>query len=705
MSYLVIDDFKLGMDRRRARIAGQLGALWTGVNGHITRGGDFERRKKFVLKHTLPVGTHGLAVVNNQLYTFGSIDTPSGLPAAIKYQKLAHTGSSSMKEILDWTSFDGKLYVVAEFENGDIYHYYNGSRVTAWDTVAAAVATSLSFPAARLAEKIDRLSQFVATSAGAVVTISSAIPGRPINVSVNTVNAGGGTGDQAITLTEIQPNVEDVAEVRATGTILITGGSPGSYIDSVTVNGIDQVIPTIPIFWPGSSADMAELLATRINSWPGLTDYTAQAVGASVVLTAAAGTGATPNGFVIAVSSTGITTSIANMAGGVTATEATAQVYTATLSGTLDMGDEWYITVSALPLDEGGTGPELLSPTLIATTTRGSGTGKTCLTFQKKIYTVVSSLMYFSKLSDPTDWSGTGSGFINMADQNEGSEPLTTVQEYQGKLAIFSANHIRVWTIDVDPTLNALAQTVPNTGTIAPQSVCPYGNIDVFYLATSGVRSLRARDSSNAPSVNDIGVAIDEFVQDFYDEVGDNQLRLARGIIEPRNGSYWLAIDDRIFVLSFFQGTKINAWTYYDIDEVEGYPIEELVTLEHRVYMRANRRIYLYGGEYHETYPDDGDSIAELSTPFFNAKSPATPKDLTGFDIGCEGVWDVAVLPDPANDAYETRIGKFYKPTYSKPRAGLQGTTAMFALKATCSKAGYARISNMAVHYESEKAE
>jgi len=704
VSYLVIDDFKLGMDRRRARVAGQLGALWTGVNGHITRGGDFERRKKFVNKHHLPVGTFGLAAVNNRLYTFGSIPEPSGMPAAIRYQRLTHPGTSDMREVLDWTSFDGKLYVVAEYEDGSIYHFYNGSRVTAWDAIAASVATSLSYPAQRLAEKLDRLSQITASAEGAVITISSAIPGRAFTISQSTTNAGAGTPDQAITLTEVQPNVVETAEVLATGEVLITGGSPGDSITSVTVDGVEQMLG-VPVLWAGSIADTAAALASNINSYPGLTEYTAQAIGASVRLTALAGTGATPNGYVVAVTASGITTATTNMTGGVTATEATAQVYTATLSGTLDQDDEWYITVAASAYSGGGLGSGILSPTRVSTTTRAAGTGKTCLTFQKKVYTITSSLLYFCKVQDPTDWSGTGAGFINMSDQNEGSEPLTAVQEYQGKLAVFSANHIRVWNIDVDPTLNSLAQTVPNTGTPSPRSVRPYGNIDVFYLSASGVRSLRARDSSNAPAVNDIGVAIDEFVQEYYDEVGDERLRLARGIIEPRNGRYWLALNKRIFVLSFFQGTKINAWTYYDVDEIGVDPIDELVTLEHKIYVRAGRYIYLYGGEYHDTYPDAGESIAELSLPFLNAKSPATHKKLTGFDIGCEGEWAVDLLPDPTNTDYETRVGTFTRATYSKPRAGLNGTTAMFALKATCSKAGYARISNMAVHYDGEKAE
>jgi len=166
-----------------------------------------------------------------------------------------------------------------------------------------------------------------------------------------------------------------------------------------------------------------------------------------------------------------------------------------------------------------------------------------------------------------------------------------------------------------------------------------------------------------------------------------------------------VGLENWIFVLAFFQGTKINAWAYYGVDEIGGGSIDEMVAMEHRVYLRSARAIYLYGGEYHTTYPDDGESIAELSPPFLTAKSPATPKDLTGFDIGCEGVWAVDLIPNPADDAYESRVGVFRRPTYSAGRAAMNGTTAMFALKATCSKAGFARISNMAVHYDSEKAE
>ena len=709
MSYLVIDDFKLGMDRRRSRVAGTLGALWLGINGHITRGGDFERRKKFVRSVALPASTIGLAVVDNHLHTFGSGPTPTGMPPNVQYERLQHPGTAQLEAILDWTAFDGELYAVAEFSNGDVYHYYNASRVTAWDTISAAVATSLAYPARRLAEKIDRNPYFSATASGAVITITASRAGTAFTVSASTVN-NLGTNDQAIALATIQANIEEGAEIAASTTVTITGGTsnPGTNrVASFTINGVD-ILDGATVDWQSSNAATAAALADAINAATSTPEYTASAVGPVVTISAANGTGSAPNGYPVVVGTGGdVTVSVSgNLAGGTDSATATAQVVTATLSGTLDLDDEWEIELTT---DVDGVS----TPYQFRTTTRAGGMGVTCLTFQQKVYSATASLLYYSTVQDPTSWSGTGSGFNNMADQNEGSEPLTAVQEYQGKLAIFSQNHIRVWTIDVDPDNNKLDQTVPNTGTPAPQSVVPYGNIDVFYLSRSGVRSLRARDSSNAPAVNDIGVAIDEFVQDYLDSyLNEQEVYDARAIIEPRDGRYWLALGRRIYVLSFFQGTKINAWTYYDLDDEipnngndPQATINDMVVLGRKVYLRAGDDILLYGGENGETYPDAGEAVTELHTPFLAAKSPATIKSLYGFDIGCEGEWAVDLLPNPARESVTIRAGVFNKPTFSQGAIVVQCPAAMFAVKAVCAKAGYARIANMAVHYRNAEAQ
>lgn len=710
MSYLVIDDFKLGMDRRRSRVAGTLGALWLGINGHITRGGDFERRKKFVLKTMLPASTVGLAVVNNRLYTFGSGPEPVGMPANVKYQRLEHPGTAQLTEVLDTTTFDGQLYAVALFSNGSIYHYYGGTRVEDWDTIAAAVADTLAAPARRLAELIDRNPYMEATAAGAVITITASRPGVPFTITKDTTNESGGTGDQDITLAEVQPNIVEGSEIRSSTVVTITGGSsnPGTnQITSLTINGVYVLgFPGTPVNWDSSNAATAAALADAINAAATTPEYTAEASGPAVTVYAVDGTGSTPNGYSVIVGTSGdVTTSVSgNMAGGTDSAMAQAQIWTATLSGTVDQDDEWEIEIAtAIDVDT----PELLTSYQFVTTTQAAGMGTTCLTFQQKIYSVTASLLYYSAVQDPTDWEGTGSGFNNMADQNEGSEPLTAVQEYQGKLAVFSQNHIRVWTIDVDPDNNKLDQTVPNSGTPAPQSVVPYGNIDVFYLSRSGVRSLRARDSSNAPAVNDIGVAIDEFVQEYLDDLNEERSHNSCAIIEPRDGRYWLAMGQRILVLSYFQGTKINAWTYYDLaDElgIANLTIEQMVVLGRKVYMRSNDFLFLYGDDNGVTYPGTDEAVAELHTQFLSAKTPATIKSIKGFDIGCEGEWAVDLLPNPAREDVDMRVGVFNKPSFSAGNIAVQCPSAMFAVKAVCARAGYGRIANMAIHYKPAEA-
>ncbi len=135
MGYLLINDFVGGVDRTRPRFALAPGTLYSGINGHITRGGDFEKRKAFVSNLVLPTGaTFGLAKTTAGLYTFGSGVTPPGMPAGITYMQLQHPSVSSlnMTELASWDLFNGQLYTIAKYENGDYRHFYNGVAVADW---------------------------------------------------------------------------------------------------------------------------------------------------------------------------------------------------------------------------------------------------------------------------------------------------------------------------------------------------------------------------------------------------------------------------------------------------------------------------------------------------------------------------------------------------------------------------------------------
>src|SRR3546814_6273908 len=109
------------------------------------------------------------------------------------------------------------------------------------------------------------------------------------------------------------------------------------------------------------------------------------------------------------------------------------------------------------------------------------------------------SLAYFCAVDNPTQWgSGVGSGLLNVSTQSGGSDQLTALGIYQNNLAIFARRAIQIEYVDPDPALNQQLQVLNNIGTVAPHSVVSFGDSDVFFLSESGIRSLRARDSSRS---------------------------------------------------------------------------------------------------------------------------------------------------------------------------------------------------------------
>jgi len=688
VTYVQIQDFRLGMDRRRTnRFMGEVGSLWTLKNGHLSRGGDVVRRKKFVATYTLPSGTKGLQAIKNSRYVFGAGADP-GVPSGIEYQRLEHPtdGSAVITQIVYSSSFDGLPYAIARFDDGNVYHYYNGTRVTDWDILAQDIGSN-SAVASALADRLSEGTSVTAVSASNVVTITAATPGTAYTISASTTN-NGAVGDESITLLETQANAAAVTEVLATADIEITGGSsnPGTNkVTSITVDGVE--ILNASIDWTTSNSNTASLIATQIDSHNSSPEYTADANGAVVTVSAVAGSGATPNGLSVVVTTAGDVTdsSDSTMSGGVTAVAGTAQVYTATIAGTFESADVFTITVDG---------------TAYTVTGASSGTGLTALPFRQKMYSTAAANLYFSDLDSPTQWvqddDALDPGFINMASQNDGQEDLTAVAEYQGLLAVFSQNSIRIWSIVENSGSNVFIETVPGTGTQAPRSIEEFGNDDVFYLADTGVRSLKARDSSNAAFVSDVGTAMDTFIREYLDTLTTDQVESAVSIIEPIDGRYWLAVGNYIFVFSYFPSAKISAWSYYDV----GMEITELAKIGNRIYARAGDVVYLYGGADNDTYPDADEDILEMGLPYIYAGEPATEKTLLGYDLICTNTWDVKVLPKPDDDTIELNMGVVTGISYGEPRFKANARSPAFALKLTCSKAGAATMSGLALHYK-----
>lgn len=323
------------------------------------------------------------------------------------------------------------------------------------------------------------------------------------------------------------------------------------------------------------------------------------------------------------------------------------------------------------------------------------------LTHKDKLYEAHNSILAFCAIDEPTIWWETadppthpGFGYKNMSNQSAGSENLTALGRYQNLMAVFARRSIQIWYLDPDPLQNVQKQVLENIGTYAPKSVVPFGDVDVFFLADSGVRSLRARDSSNQSGVADVGTAIDEYVLDYLSTLTDTQKANAVGCLEPLTGRYILAVGNRCFVFSYFSALKISAWSTYEFDDVE---ISEFVVMDGRVYARSGDTIYILGGQDGKTY----NSVpVEVETPYIDGRQIATFKNFTGIDIVCQGEWRIYANTDPEQPDEYSEIGIVDGTTLNKLSLGMVGHSPLVKLRLVNEAPGSARLSKIVVHYQ-----
>jgi hypothetical protein len=486
-------------------------------------------------------------------------------------------GATNMTKLICAENYGGNIYVIAEFDNTSIFHFFNGQAINDWQTIAlsgdnASVATYF-------ASRIRSDGYYSSISSGADIYINFTEVNVSWTVTASTIN-GGAVGDQTLTVTT----------TAATSTT--------AQVTKVSIGG---------------TYEPQDLLTVNISG----VDYTISAGSAAI--------------------------------------------------------------------------------------------GRYVRTHQYKMYSTAGSLLFFSE-TDTNGGAGSfsldtlqGSGFINMTNQDSGSESLTSLEVYQGKLAIFSKTAVQVWTMNADPRQNSIGQIINNVGTYAPKSVKSLGNIDTFFLSASGIRSLKARDASNSAVVADVGTPIDSTILSDMRALTQTAREAAVGLIEPAEGRYWLSVGTRIYVYSYFPTPNIMAWSVYEPTDMtkspgsQAFSPEDMVSLNQRVYIRANDTLYAYGSYNGNTYDT---SAASITFPFMDAGKPAHTKTLHGLDCACEGTWGVYIGMDATQPTDRPYQGALVNSSYSLAKFPATGVGTHIGVKMTNSTAEYARIGNFAAHFE-----
>lgn len=697
MGQIWVREFTGGLDTRRMPETTPGGALVRAVNCHITRGGEFEKRAAFAPEFALPAGTVGLAFSPTSIVVFGNDEEPDDLPIGVIYQRLQHpdevAGVPSLISVPSFDLYSGRIYAVGIFSDGSRHHFYDGVRVEDWYDGRA----SASFR----------------------------VTGSP-----------------------------PILAVAASAALVVSGGSPGNTVSSITVAG--TTITSGPIDHTGNNTTTAAAIAADINSFGGSHGYVALSSGATVTISAATG-GSAPNGRVVTATPTGsfsITGSTALTGGAdqldasvlvsidgvatttnpvvwTTSNEDTASALAAAI--TLDPSTPDYEAISIgdlviiLAVDPGAApNGNLVTFTLANGFTVDAAVdlameggaeeadtfppGTFVKTIGSKVYSTSESNLHFSGVKEPTKWTTdtVGAGFIDMASQASGAEVLTAIAKYQGWIAVFAENSIQIEYVDPDPTLNRLVQVLSNTGTLSPRSVTQFGDNDIFYLHESGCRSLQARDSSNSAATLDLGNPVDALIVQKLAAMSLADRLQIIGLIEPLSGRFWLIMRDTIFVFSQFNNRQVSAWSTYepsyeDDGEQVPFAVEDAVVFRRRVYVRSGDTIYVFGGLATGTATDT--AVAEGWLPYLDGDDPARAKQWRGFDAALEGLWEVSLAFDPVNPEAEDKLGIYDRTTYTGDRHPALGRSTHASLRFRSQGSEPARISAAVLHFEGNDGE
>jgi hypothetical protein len=330
----------------------------------------------------------------------------------------------------------------------------------------------------------------------------------------------------------------------------------------------------------------------------------------------------------------------------------------------------------------------------LAVVTEGNNRGFYVRTYAGKIYAVLGKNLYYSAIDNPLNWTtGTGAGFTNLALQDSDSQQLTSLEIYYEKMAIFGSSATQLWTVDPDPLQNVYEQLLRGAGTTAPQSALQYGAGDVLFLTPSGIRSLKARDSSSSAAVSDIGSPIDRLLFDLRQTQGEGYYNAATSILEPYVGRFWLAFPHHIYVLSYFPGPKITAWSLYTTP----FPINHIVTCRDRIFIRSGNDLYAYGGVGGSDFDNCG---VEVRLPYLDMKKPGHMKMFEAIDATVTGTWLINNSFDFTNPDAEEVVATISQPTWNTGRIEFSGHASHFSLRLYNNDNQRATLANLAIHYK-----
>ena len=163
---------------------------------------------------------------------------------------------------------------------------------------------------------------------------------------------------------------------------------------------------------------------------------------------------------------------------------------------------------------------------------------KIAFAIASKVYSPYKDVTRYSATNSPRDWSTQDdAGFLPTGQHSPTSVETTAMAEYRGRLAIWTASHLQIWTVDPDPAENALFDSIAGIGTVYPKAVTSVSG-DLFFTTRLGIRSVSIAAGAENLQTDDVGTPIDPLVQA---KLAGPEMPI--GMYYPGSGQFWMCFN------------------------------------------------------------------------------------------------------------------------------------------------------------------
>ena len=286
MGYIVIENFKFGLDSRRDVLTSKPGTLVNLENAHIDQGGQVEKRKAFI-KYDLPTDgglqTYGLEATKDGLVVFGfaALGGSEVFPPNVSYKRLVNSVpgfgvNPSTANVSFSTIYGNKTFAI---KNDDATCFYDGAVIRDFTD---GIITQAGYSNPTVAQLIW-FTWINGISGNPYLGVGRAFPndnlfdiygppGTTYTVAITNTSAAG-----TLASALVDTGIPGIPATKATGSFQVIAGSEsgGNQITQIAVGATNLLTAAVP--YNDSVEQTASDLSVAINANSGTSGYTAVA--------------------------------------------------------------------------------------------------------------------------------------------------------------------------------------------------------------------------------------------------------------------------------------------------------------------------------------------------------------------------------------------------------------------------------------------